>query len=129
MRKISLLLYFCISFLLVNTNLYTVCSMCFLQNDYDIAYTKKDSPRTLARQQDPDQMVYAELGAGGGRTGPKPTPAPSNYAEVKVDDMGYPARGPTSDRPVAPTYAAVDKSRRNSPPPPNDDDFNEGVIV
>ena len=43
--------------------------------------------------------------------------------------MGYPARVPTSDRPVPPTYAAVDKSRRNSPPPPNDDDFNEGVIV
>ena len=42
-------------------------------------------------------MLYAELGAGGGRKGPKTEPAESNYAQFKVDDMGYPAWGPAPD--------------------------------
>ena len=37
----------------------------------------------------PDQMLYAEFGACGGRKGPKSEPMESNYAQVKVDDMGY----------------------------------------
>ena len=41
--------------------------------------------------------MYAELGARGGRKGPKSEPVESNYAQVKVDEMGYPARGPASD--------------------------------
>ena len=44
-----------------------------------------------------DQMLYAELGAGGGRMGPKSEPVESKYAQVKVDDMGYPACGPALD--------------------------------
>jgi len=84
-------------------------------------------------QKNPDQALYAELGAGGGRKGPKPEPAQSNYAEVKVDDMGYPARGPTSDLPhIPPSYnqaVSRDMSRRHSPPPKEFDDMDDGIIV
>ena len=83
------------------------------------------------KKQDPDQTLYAELGAGGGRKGPKPDYKPeSNYSEVKVDEMGYPARGPTSDSrdpPRYPTNVNRDPSRRYSPLPK--DDFDVGVIV
>ncbi|XP_065056116.1 uncharacterized protein LOC135684468 isoform X1 [Rhopilema esculentum] len=45
-------------------------------------------------------VVYGKLGAGGGRKGPKPSKREdeSNYADVKVDEHGYPAVGavPTS---------------------------------
>ena len=33
-----------------------------------------------APENNPDQMLYAELGAGGGRKGPKPEAMESNYA-------------------------------------------------
>ena len=65
----------------------------------------------------PDQMLYAELGAGGGGKGPKSEPMESNYAQVKVDEMGYPARGPASDmsEPTQyPTSINRDRSRRQS---------------
>ena len=75
-------------------------------------------------------MLYAELGAGGGRTGPKPVVVQSNYAEVKLDEFGYPASGPSSDRPQ---YATSNKSRGPPPQPPPvddyDDDFSQGVVV
>ena len=102
----------------------------FSQGDYASvdAVQKKADP-----ENNPDQMLYAELGAGGGRKGPKSEPMESNYAQVKVDEMGYPARGPASDMsepPQYPTSINRDRSRRHSPPPHygdlNDDD---GVIV
>ena len=65
-----------------------------LQGDYasvDHMQEKK------ARENNPDQMLYAELGAGGGRKDPKPESMESSYAQVKVDEMGYPACGPASD--------------------------------
>ena len=78
-------------------------------------------------------MLYAELGAGGGRKGPKPEPMESNYAQVKVDEMGYPARGPASDmsQPAPyPTSINRDRSRRHSPPPNYGEmDDDDGVIV
>ncbi|XP_065644785.1 uncharacterized protein LOC136075455 isoform X2 [Hydra vulgaris] len=79
------------------------------------------------KSQDPDQMIYAQLGAGGGRTGPKPNPINSNYAEIKVDDMGYPARGPTSDRLPSNPPPYDDVSRRYSRPP--SETFDDGIIV
>ena len=102
----------------------------FFQGDYasvDAVQKKTSSDK------DPDQMLYAELGAGGGRRGPKSEPMESNYAQVKVDEMGYPARGPASDMsepPQYPTSINRDRSRRHSPPPHYgglDDD--DGVIV
>ena len=102
----------------------------YLQGDYDSVEAMQEK---TAPEDNQDQMLYAELGAGGGRKGPKPEPVESNYAQVKVDDMGYPARGPASDIAQAPQYPTSinrDKSRRYSPPPNygeiNDDD---GVIV
>lgn len=71
------------------------------------------------RQEDPNQAIYSELGPGG-RAGPKPAPAASNYAEVKVDDTGYPISGePTT--PVERT--PYDQVHRDS------DDFDGGIIV
>ena len=72
-------------------------------------------------------MIYAQLGAGGGRTGPKPNPINSNYAEIKVDDMGYPARGPTSDRLPSNPPPYNDGTRRYSRPP--SEEFDNGIIV
>ena len=100
-----------------------------LQGDYASVdpIEKKSAP------ENPDQMLYAELGAGGGRKGPKPEPVESNYAQVKVDEMGYPARGPASDvsQPVPyPTSINRDRSRRHSPPPNYGEmDDDDGVIV
>ncbi|XP_047130135.1 uncharacterized protein LOC105848551 isoform X2 [Hydra vulgaris] len=87
---------------------------------------EKDYPPSK-KTQDPDQMIYAQLGAGGGRTGPKPNPINSNYAEIKVDDMGYPARGPTSDRLPSNPPPYDDVSRRYSRPP--SETFDDGIIV
>ena len=66
----------------------------FFQGDYASVDAMQ---KKAASDKDPDQMLYAELGAGGGRKGPKSEPMESNYAQVKVDEMGYPARGPASD--------------------------------
>lgn len=102
----------------------------FAQGDYASVdpVQKKSTP-----EENPDQMLYAELGAGGGRKGPKPQPVESNYAQVKVDDMGYPARGPASDmsQPANyPTSINRDRSRRHSPPPNYGEmDDDDGVIV
>ena len=101
-----------------------------LQGDYASVEAMQEK---TAPENNPDQMLYAELGAGGGRKGPKPEPMESNYAQVKVDEMGYPARGPASDmsQPAPyPTSINRDRSRRHSPPPNYggmDDD--DGVIV
>ena len=71
--------------------------------------------------------------AGGGRRGPKPEPVEPNYAQVKVDDMGYPARGPASDlsQPAHyPTSINRDRSWRHSPPRNYGEmDDDDGVIV
>ena len=89
--------------------------------------------KKAAEDKNPDHVLYAELGAGSGRKGPKSEPMESNYAQVKVDEMGYPARGPASDMsepPQYPTSINRDRSRRHSPPPHYgglDDD--DGVIV
>lgn len=101
-----------------------------LQGDYASveAMQEKSAP-----ENNPDQMLYAELGAGGGRKGPKSEPVESNYAQVKVDEMGYPARGPASDvsQPAPyPTSISRDRSRRHSPPPNYGEiDDDDGVIV
>lgn len=83
--------------------------------------------------QNTDQMLYAELEAGGGRKGPKSEPVEFNYAQVKVDEMGYPARGPASDisqPPQYPTSISRDRSRRHSPPPNYGEmDDDDEVIV
>ena len=100
----------------------------FLQGDY----ASVDAMQKKTAAENSDQM-YAELGAGGGRKGPKPQPIESNYAEVKVDDMGYPARGPASDSSQTPQYPTSinrDRSRRHSPPPNYGEmDDDDGVIV
>ena len=79
------------------------------------------------------QMLYAELGAGGGRKGPKSEPVEANYAQLEVDEMGYPARGPPSDITQPPQYPRSinrDRSRRHSPPPNYGEmDDDDGVIV
>ena len=102
----------------------------FLQGDYASA---EDMQKKSAPENNPGQLLYAELGAGGGRKGPKPEPVESNYAQVKVDEMGYPARGPASDmsQPVPyPTSINRDRSRRHSPPPNYGEiDDDDGVIV
>ena len=86
-----------------------------------------------ASEANPEQMLYAELGAGGGRKRPKLQPAESNYAQVKVDDMGYPAWGPALDMAQTPQYSTsinCDRSRRYSPPPKYGEmDDDDGVIV
>ena len=101
----------------------------FLQGDYASVEAMQKKSST---ENNPDQM-YAELGAGGGRKGPKPEPMESNYAQVKVDEMGYPARGPASDmsQPAPyPTSINRDRSRRHSPPPNYGEmDDDDGVIV
>ena len=106
------------------------CVVFYFQGDYasvDVVQ-KKTAPENNS-----DQMLYAELGAGGGRKGPKPEPLESNYAQVKVDEMGYPARGPASDmsQPAPyPTSINRDRSRRHSPPPNYGEiDDDDGVIV
>ena len=102
----------------------------FFKGDYasvDAMQKKSDADKNT------DQMLYAELGAGGGRKGPKSEPVESNYAQVKVDEMGYPARGPASDisqPPQYPTSINRDRSRRHSPPPNYGEmDDDDGVIV
>ena len=111
-------------------SLYYVHFTHFSQGDYasvDAMQKKADSENI------PDQMLYAELGAGGGRKGPKSEPMESNYAQVKVDEMGYPARGPASDMsepPQYPTSINRDRSRRHSPPAHYGElDDDDGVIV
>ena len=107
-----------------------LCLFLVYQGDYASvdAMQKKSAPENNS-----DQMLYAELGAGGGRKGPKPEPMESNYAQVKVDEMGYPARGPASDmsQPAPyPTSINRDRSRRHSPPPNYGEiDDDDGVIV
>ena len=100
-----------------------------LQGDYASVETMQEK---TAPENNPDQM-YAELGAGGGRKGPKSEPVESNYAQVKVDEMGYPARGPASDMSqpaLYPTSINRDRSRRHSPPPNYGEiDDDDGVIV
>ena len=86
-----------------------------------------------APENNPDQMLYAELGSGGGRKGPKCDPVESNYAQVKVDEMSYPARGPASDvSQPAPYLTSInrDRSGRHSPPPNYGEiDDDDRVIV
>nr|ADL39784.1 allorecognition 1 [Hydractinia symbiolongicarpus] len=76
--------------------------------------------RQPANPDDPEQAIYSELGPGGGRTGPRPAPEQSDYAEMKVDAMGYPIDGAKASEP--PTYAPVIKPRegakRRTPSPP-----------
>ena len=71
-------------------------------------------------KEDPSQAIYSELGPGG-RVGPKPIPNQSNYAEVKVDDYGYPVTGETQTPPEMTIYDPV---KRHS------DEFSDnGIIV
>lgn len=72
------------------------------------------------KEEDPGQAIYSELGPGG-RVGPKPTPAQSNYAEVKMDDYGFPVTGAPKSPPEMTIY---DQVKRDS------DDFSDnGIIV
>ena len=43
-----------------------------------------------SKEPNDENLVYAELGPGGGRTGPKPKPEESNYATVKTEGLYYP---------------------------------------
>ena len=73
-----------------------------------------------APKDDPGHAIYSELGPGG-RVGPKPTPNQSNYAEVKLDDDGYPITG---DAQSPPEISIYDQVKRDS------DDFSDnGIIV
>jgi len=81
-------------------------------------YTPVPGPNSNSRE-DPNQAIYSELGPGG-RVGPKPTPASSNYAEVKVDEYGYPITGETTEPAETTLY---DQVKRDSA------DFDDGVIV
>nr|ADL39783.1 allorecognition 1 [Hydractinia symbiolongicarpus] len=89
------------------------------ENNYvtDPTYSNRRQP---ANPDDPEQAIYSELGPGGGRTGPRPAPEQSDYAEMKVDAMGYPIDGAKASEP--PTYAPVIKPRegakRRTPSPP-----------
>lgn len=111
-------------------NLYFVHFIHFSQGDYASVDAMQ---KKAAAEYNPDQMLYAELGVGGGRKGPKSEPMESNYAQVKVDEMGYPDRGPASDvsEPLQyPTSINRDRPRRHSPSTHSgglDDD--DGVIV
>ena len=77
--------------------------------------------KKAAPENNPDQILYAELGAGGGRKGPKLEPMESSYVQVNVDEMGYPARYPAKLLPSDmsqpepfPTAIDRDRSRRHS---------------
>nr|ADL39773.1 allorecognition 1 [Hydractinia symbiolongicarpus] len=89
------------------------------ENNYVIDPTRSNG-RQPANPDDPEQAIYSELGPGGGRTGPRPAPEQSDYAEMKVDAMGYPIDGAKASEP--PTYAPVIKPRegakRRTPSPP-----------
>ena len=58
----------------------------------------------------PPTQQYAELGLGGGRDGPKPKTAPSNYSQVKTDDLGYPAKGPTAQSKPSSDYMDTEEN-------------------
>lgn len=85
------------------------------------------SPVLLDSQQnedeDPNHALYSKLGPGGGRTGPRPALEHSNYAEIKVDAMGYPVDGAKETASHA-DYASIDDCMM---PPPSDDD--DAIIV
>nr|ADL39787.1 allorecognition 1 [Hydractinia symbiolongicarpus] len=89
------------------------------ENNYVIDPTRSNG-RPPANPDDPEQAIYSELGPGGGRTGPRPAPEQSDYAEMKVDAMGYPIDGAKASEP--PTYAPIIKPRegakRRTPSPP-----------
>nr|ADL39772.1 allorecognition 1 [Hydractinia symbiolongicarpus] len=89
------------------------------ENNYVTDPTRSNG-RQPANPDDPEQAIYSELGPGGGRTGPRPAPEQSDYAEMKVDAMGYPIDGAKASEP--PTYAPVIKPRegakRRTPSPP-----------
>nr|ADL39768.1 allorecognition 1 [Hydractinia symbiolongicarpus] len=89
------------------------------ENNYVTDPTHRNR-RQPANPDDPEQAIYSELGPGGGRTGPRPAPEQSDYAEMKVDAMGYPIDGAKASEP--PTYAPVIKPRegakRRTPSPP-----------
>ena len=76
-----------------------------------------------------EQMIYAELGPGGGRTGQKPRVEESNYAEVKTEGVHYPNLQQSSYQ--QPVYGVV---TRNKPPKSNDYDdasfdYESSVVV
>nr|ADL39781.1 allorecognition 1 [Hydractinia symbiolongicarpus] len=89
------------------------------ENNYVTDPTRSNG-RQPANPDDPEQAIYSELGPGGGRTGPRPAPEQSDYAEMKVDAMGYPIDGAKASEPA--TYAPVIKPRegakRRTPSPP-----------
>nr|ADL39777.1 allorecognition 1 [Hydractinia symbiolongicarpus] len=89
------------------------------ENNY-VTDPTRSNRRQPANPDDPEQAIYSELGPGGGRTGPRPAPEQSDYAEMKVDAMGYPIEGAKASEP--PTYAPVIKPRegakRRTPSPP-----------
>jgi len=87
------------------------------ENDYEPVSNNSTAKRQ--GEDDPNHAIYSELGPGG-RVGPKPTPASSDYAEVKVDDYGMPITGETREPAETTLY---DQVKRNS------DDFDDGVIV
>ena len=62
---------------------YILCILLiFFQGDYASVDAMQ---KKVAAENNSDQILYAELGAGGGRKGPKSKPMESNYAQVKVD--------------------------------------------
>nr|ADL39785.1 allorecognition 1 [Hydractinia symbiolongicarpus] len=81
------------------------------ENNYVTDPTRSNG-RQPVNPDDPEQAIYSELGPGGGRTGPRPAPEQSDYAEMKVDAMGYPIDGAKASEP--PTYAPVIKPREGA---------------
>lgn len=104
-----------------NSSLYRIIMIImftfFFQNNYEPI---SQGGAQKEPKEDPSQAIYSELGPGG-RVGPKPTPNQSNYAEVKLDDEGYPITGDTQSPPEMSIY---DRVKRDS------DDFSDnGIIV
>ena len=75
-------------------------------------------------QPDENQMVYAELGPGGGRTGPKPITEESNYAQVKTDGLYYPPLQQSSYR-GPPKYFVANRDRNEMSPTHATDDYDD----
>lgn len=92
--------------------------------------SSKDPPPS----EDDAHLIYAELGPGGGRTGPKPVPEESNYARVKTDGVYYPPLQQSSFRGDGPRksnffeppkYSVASRNKK----PSDDDDYVEDILV